>query len=199
MIKVAGVIVVLLLAGYLVNSYVEKNTRREDQRIKVEQNKQKTQASVKEIATRLNAVTDWDTQLGNGESYRFEQIRTVELEKIWLIDSPILFVGRLQDIKTKDDDNYNVLVERNLLSSLENMFITNLQLSLVAPKNKIDAFLKLHPDLFKGVGLDKDIAVVANIDSIETIYVSGEECGREEIKVGYGEMLDLEFVGLVRL
>ncbi len=197
--KIIGVIVALLLAGYFISSYVENNAKREAERLKVEQNEKRIRTSVQELAFRFDGVTDWDTQLGNGNSYRFEPILTVELEKLWLTEKPILFVGRILDIKTEDGDNYTVVIERNLLSSLGNMFSTDLQLSLVAPKNIIDAFLNTHPDLFKGLGFDNGIAAIARIYSIETIYISGEECIREEIKIGYGKMLDLEFVGQVRL
>ena len=197
--KIVGVIIVLLLAGYFVNTYVENNAKREAERIKTERDEQNIKASVQELVSRLNAVTSWDSQLSNGESYRIEPILTVELERLWITERPILFVGRIQDIKTKDKDNYTVVVERNMLSSYGNMFSTDLQLSLVASKNQIDAFLKIHPDLFKGLGFYKDIAVVASIASVETVYISGEECAREEIKIGYGKMLDLDFVGRVKL
>lgn len=196
--KIIWAIIALLLVGYFVNSYVENNARREAKRQKTELNEQKVKAVVEGLISQSNAISDWPARLSNGESYRFEPIRTIELEKLWLVERPILFVGSIQDIKTKDDDNYSVVIERNMLSSLGNMYSTDLQLSLVVAKDQLDTFLEKHPNLFKGLGLDNDIAVTANIHSIETIYISGEECAREEIKIGYGEMLGVEFVGRVR-
>ena len=66
--KIVGVIIVLLLAGYFVNTYVENNAKREAERIKTERDEQNIKASVQELASRLNAVTSWDAQLSNGES-----------------------------------------------------------------------------------------------------------------------------------
>lgn len=197
--KIIWAIVALLLVGYFVNSYVENNARREKERQKAELNNQNVKAAVEGLVSQSSAITDWDTQISKGESYRFEPILTIELEKVWLVERPILFVGLIQDIKTKDDDSYIVLIERNILSNLGNIFSTDLQLSLVVAKDQLDAFLTEHPNLFKGFGLDNGIAVIAKIHSIETIYISGEECAREEVKIGYGDMLGLEFVGLVRL
>lgn len=208
--KIIWAIVAILLVGYFANSYVENNARDNARREaksqkaelneqKAELNEQKVKATVEGLVSQSNAITDWATQLSNGEIYRLEPILTIELEKLWLVERPILFVGSIQDIKTNDDTNYSVLIERNLLSSLGNMYSTDLQLSLIVAKDQLDAFLEKHPNLFKGLGFDNDIAVTAKIHSIETIYISGEECAREEIKIGYGDMLGVEFVGGVRL
>ena len=201
--KIFGSITALLLAGYIVvNLYTENNTKREEERIKIEReekNKQKIKTSIQELATKYNAVTDWDAKLSNGNSYRIEPILTVELEKLWIADRPILFNGTILDIKTKNEDNYTIIIERDVLSNINNLFSTNLQLSFVAKKCQIDTFLKMHPNLFKGLGFGNSVAVVAKIHAIETIYISGEECDREIIKIGHGEMLDLRFVGQVSL
>ena len=103
----------------------------------------------------------------------------------------------LDDIKTHDKVNYIVLVERGALYNFENMFNTELQLSLVAPKTKIDTFLKKYPGLLNGNPFEEGIAVIAKVSSIETSYFTGEEGIREEIRIGHGDMVDIEYLGMV--
>lgn len=197
--KILWLSIALLVGGYSVNSYLEKDAKRKTDLVEKKRIEQEIKASVQEVVSRTNAVNDWESKLSNGKRYRIEPILTVELEKLWLIERPILFAGSIHDIKTLDDTYYIVIVERSLLSSMGNMYRTNLQLSLVAPKKQIDIFLKNYPDWNKGIGFNNGFAVIAKINSIETIYISGAKEGREEIKIGHGNMIDVEYLGRVRL
>ncbi len=64
------------------------------------------------------------------------------------------------------------------------MFGTELLLSLLSGKVKVEFFLKEHPDLFKDYGSINGVAVIARINSIRTIYVLGEGGEREAMKIG---------------
>ena len=75
--------------------------------------------------------------------------------------------------------------------------MTTIQLSLLSEKEKVDSFLKEYPALFKYYGLKNGVAVVARINSIRTTYVPGEEGGREEVKIGNGELVDILYTGHV--
>lgn len=196
--KIIWLIIVLLGVGYIVNSSIESNAKREAENAERELIEQKVKASVQGIVTRTNAIKDWESHLGNGESFRFAPILTVELERLWLVENPILFIGNILDIKTHDEVNYIVTVERDMLSSLGIMFTTELQLSLDAPKTQIDTFIKKHPDLLSGLAFEGRIAVIAKVNSIETIYATGEEGVRDEIRVGHGNMIDIEYLGWVQ-
>ena len=150
------------------------------------------------MVSRTGAIDDWEQRLSKGEKYRLEPILTIELERLWLQNHPILFIGTVKDIATHDQTQYKVLVERNLFNSFEYMFDTELQLSLLSGKEQIDSFLQKHPGLFKNDGFNNGVAVVAHINAIRTIYVPGEEGGREEIKIGDGELVDITFTGDVQ-
>ena len=78
------------------------------------------------------------------------------------------------------------------------MFGTELQLVLQCPKQRVDSFLKKHPDLFKNFGFKNRVAVVADIDEIETRIVSGSEGEREAIKIGKGKSIDMLYTGDVQ-
>ena len=193
--RIASIIALLLVVGYFANSYIQDQAEREAQRLKSDRLVQVTRSLVSEMASRTNAVTDWEQHLGKGETVRLEPILTLELERLWMQQGPILFTGAIQDIATHDHTNYVVLIERSLFGNSDYMFGTDLQLSLLSDKDTIDHFLQEHPDLFKTFGLKNSVAVVARIDSISTTYFLGEDGDREEIKIGDGTLLKILYTG----
>ena len=193
--RIVWLIIAVAVVGYLFNSYTANKATREAERAEAKRNEQATKTAVLQMASRSNAVSDWEANLSKGESFRFEPILTVELERLWLQQRPILFVGSIKDIATHDQSQYVVLVERSLYSGFDYMFGTELQLSLLSNKEQIDSFLKHHPDLFKDYGFKNGVAVVAHINAIRTTYVPGEEGEREEVKIGDGELIDIQYTG----
>ena len=189
------IIVILLISAYFVNSYLENRAKREAEKAEAERIEKTIKTAVAQLVERTNAVHNWGKELSKGEQFRLEPILTIELERLWLTDRPILFVGSIKDISTIDQDNYRIKIERSLFGSFEYMFGTELQLVLQCPKQGVDSFLKDHPDLFKDFGFKDGVAVVANIDEIETIIVSGSEGEREEIKIGKGKCIDILYTG----
>ena len=124
---------------------------------------------------------------------------TVELERLWLTDRPILFVGAIKDISSIDQENYKVEIERNFFSSFEDMFMTELQLALQCPKQKIDLFLTEHADLFKEDGFKNEVVVIADIDEIESKTASWSGAEMEEIRIGKGKCIDFLYLGDTQL
>ena len=196
--RIVWVIVLLAIGGYFVNSYLEKKAKKEAERAEQKRIEQTTKSLVAEMIIRTNAVDDWENQLSKGEKFRFEPILTMELEKLWLVNRPVLFAGSIKDIATQNESHYTVLVERSLFWSIRHMFNTELQLSLSSPKQRIDAFLKEHPELFKDHGFNNGVAVIARVKTIRTAYVPGEEGERNEVKIGEGELVDIVYTGGVK-
>ena len=119
----------------------------------------------------------------------------MELERLWLQNRPILFVGVIKEMATHDKSQYMVLLERSHLRSLTYLFSgTELRLSLLFSKERMDSFLKKHTNLFKGFGFTNVVAVVANINAIRSKYVHGEERERV-VKIGDGELLEMMYIG----
>ena len=197
--KIISVIIVLLIGSYFVNSYFEIKAKRKAEQEEEQRISQTLKSSVEKMVLRTNSVSSWESNLNKGEAYRLSPILTVELEKLWLSGRPILFIGTIKDVSTYDKTRYTVIFERNVLHSLNNMFSTKLQLSLLVPKKKIDIFLKNHPKLFKGLSFNNSNAVIAKVKSIKTDYYIGNENIREEIKIGQGELIDILFIGGARL
>jgi len=197
--RIIWIIVAVVVVGFFFNSYMENRARREADRAEAEKIEQATKTAISQMVSQTNAERDWEATLSKGERFRFEPILTVELERLWLRQRPILFIGSIKDIATHDQLQYVVTIERSLFGGFDYMFGTELQLSLLSEKNKVDSFLKEHPDLFKDYGLKNGVAVVARIYSIRTIYVPEEEGECEEMKIGDGKLIDILYTGDVIL
>jgi hypothetical protein len=194
--RVIWIILALLVGAYFVNSYLSNKAKKAAEKAEAEQIRNATKAVVAELVKRTNADENWEKELSKGERFRLEPILTVELERLWLTGRPILFVGAIKDIATIDQENYRIEVERSLFSSFRCMLGTELRLTLQCPKKSIDSFLKEHPDLFKDCGWKNGVAVIADINEIETTIIAGSEGEREEIKIGKGKCIDILYTGL---
>ena len=195
--RIAIIVVVLVICGYFVNTYIKDRAEREAQRAEREQANQKTRSLVAQMVARNDAADDWANQLSKGQKIRYEPILTVELENLWLVNRPILFVGAIKDIATKDESHYTVLFERSIFASLNQMFETGLQLSLSSPKERIDAVLREHPELFENYGFNNGVAVIAQVDAIRSAFVLGENGERLDVKIGEGELMDITYTGIM--
>lgn len=195
--KIVWAIIAATVVGYFINSYTVNKAKREAEKAEAERIERVTKAAVVQMAAQTNAISDWEETLSNGESFRFEPILTVELERLWLQQRPILFIGSIKDVATYDNSQYAISLERSFYGSLDYMFDTELQLSLLSEKEYVDSFLKKHPDLFKDYGFNNGVAVVARIHAIKTTTVLGEEGEQEEVKIGVGELLDILYTGNV--
>lgn len=196
--KIVWAIIAVSVVAYFVNSYTVNKAKREAEKAEAERVERVTKAAVTEMATRTNAISDWEESLSKGEKFRFEPILTVELERLWLQKKPILFIGSIKDVASHDGTRYEVSVERSLYGSFDYMFGTELQLSLLSKKEYVDAFLKNHPNIFKDFGFNNGVAVVARINGIKTTTVLGEEGEREEVKMGVGELVEILYTGDVK-
>lgn len=193
--KIVLVIMTAAVVGYFINSYIVIKSEQEAKKAEAERVHNATKAAVSQMATQKNAISDWEETLSNGESFRFEPILTIELERLWLQQRPILFIGSIKDIATYDNSQYSVSVERSFYGSLEYMFGTELQLSLLSEKEYIDSFLKNYPELFKDYGFKNAVAVVARINNIKTKTVLEADGERVEVKVGVGELVEILYMG----
>ena len=193
--KVLLAIVLIAFVAHFVNSHIQEQARRNAERAEAALIEQMTKSTVSEMISRTNSSDDWEEILSQGESFRSAPILTVELERLWLQNRPILFIGTIKDIATYDDAHYSLIIERSIFGSLEHMFETELQLSLLADIDQIDRLLHEHPELLEVYGFNNGVAVAAQIESIETIRYPGEERRLWETKVGHAELVEMLYTG----
>lgn len=192
--KLIWIVVAVALGVFIVNKLLDDRAKRDAQRAEMHRAEQETKAAVAQMVARSNAVTDWDKRLSKGENYRMSPVLTIELEQVWQVDRPVLFIGSIKDISSGVGGDYLVQVERGLFTS-DPMFATELRLSLHAPKALIDSFLAKYPKLFADSGLNNGVAVVAKVRAINTSNERGEDGERVEVKTGLGELLEIQYIG----
>jgi hypothetical protein len=191
------IIAILLISTYFVHTYLKNRVNtanRKVEKAKMQRIVKTRKIAVTQLVKRTNAVHNWEKKLSKRKHFRLEPILTIELERLWLTDRPILFIGFIKDISTMNQDNYKIKIERSLFYNFKYIFSTKLQLVIQCPKYKVDLFLKNHPNLFKDFG-SNGVAVVASINKIETTTVSGEKGDIEEVKIGKGKCIDMLYTG----
>jgi hypothetical protein len=200
--QIIAALIVLGVVGYFFrgcyNQRLEQQVRdaKDAERVaeRVRQN-EATRNAVTQLAARTGAVTDWEAVLSQAERVRLGTLLSIEVERVWVVGKPILFVGSVKDVSSAGPAAYRVIFEKSMLGT-DYHFSTILRLSLTAPKGVIDDLLEKHPDV---AGLLPDgVAVVARVNS-----VTGEEKGRgderADYRIGHGELVDLLFIGSASL
>ena len=201
--RIIWIVIICATIGYLGNNYLQKRSKEKAQSSKEKAQSEETQridreirSKVSQMVTATNAVDDWVQKLSKGKRVKIGKILTIELEKLWMSERPILFTGSIEDISGFDEQNYNLHLERSLFSRMRTMVsskvYSNFVLRLKCNKIIVDGYLQDHPDLFSNYGLTNGVAVIANIDKIVTEFIQGEER-----RVGIGECIDITYTGSV--
>lgn len=193
--RVLWILVALGIVAWIVNSSIENRKARDADRAERQQKLEAVRARVQALASRRNASSNWVERLAGDERYRFEPVLTIELEELWIEQGPILFIGAVKDIASKGDEGYIVTFERSLTSGLDYFFDTEFRLELTSGKEPVDSLLRSHPDLFENLGMQNGVAVVANVEKVESLEYVGEDGQLVDVKVGVGQIVELLFVG----
>lgn len=176
------ILIIVAVGAYFTCDYINDKAKEKAAREAREKRKVLRDAAVTQMAEKYGADRSWEDKLGKGKAAWGKKILTIDLEKLWLIDKPILFKGSIEDISTFDDSNYLIR-----LKSLP-IFGTELALDINSPKNMIDFFRTTHPTAFSDHSI---MAVIAKIDRIETAFNKTEDSNKEEIKIGIGQCKDI--------
>tara|TARA_R110002073_G_scaffold139549_2_gene289832 strand:- start:170 stop:745 length:576 start_codon:yes stop_codon:yes gene_type:complete len=184
--------IAVALVTWFVQSKIENDGIRDEKRAENQQVLDEIKASVVALEKSFSASSSWESSLSNGKKYRFRPIFSIELEKVWINNSPILFLGSLIDVATLDETHYQVSFEQSLWGT---MFGSELKLSLKAEKKIIDKFMSENPKLIEDYGFNNGVAVAAQIFEIESSQISDAEGVVTEVKTGNGELLGIVFTG----
>ena len=112
-------------------SNIENNRIREEKLIEKEKQAETIRADVNALARAHGARSNWVTTLSGGSQYRFKPILSIELERVWINNGPIVFWGSLKDIVTLDENHYEVMFERTLWASSLSTWVQKLFLQTV--------------------------------------------------------------------
>jgi hypothetical protein len=194
--RIIIILIVVAVGGYFVNDYYQGKAEEKREQIAQEaacqEKREVRHAAIDQMVSKYNAVNDWEDKLREesaGKKKYKEEIVTMEVENLWLINRPILFRGTIKDISTLDTDNY--------LITLDGRWKTGTQwaLTLKSPKIMIDSFLSTHP---KATSHRFTVAVIAKISKIDTNYHVTEEGTGEDKTIteektitGIGQCIDI--------
>jgi hypothetical protein len=112
-----------------------------------------------------------------------EKIFTVELERLWISERPVLFFGEIEDISVYDNSFYTVTIKVNRIS-----LYPKIRLALKCPQQKVDIFIENNPELRETYSFKNEIALVANMKSVTTA---------DKVVLADGDCEDILYLGRV--
>jgi len=196
--RIVVIAIVLAIGAYLVSEHLKKKAKERAEEDEAQKIEQAIRSSVDQMVLRFNAVNDWARKLLQGEEVRVQKIFTVELERLWFGQNPILFIGTIKDVSTIDEQFYQMRIERDLFHNMNQVLFADIGLEIKCSKQMFDSFFAKHPQLTAGLILNDGVAVVAKIDRIKTEFSTGQEGEKKEMRIGVGNCLDVVYIGNVQ-
>src|SRR5437867_11524978 len=77
-------------------------SKKDQRRVKVAATDLALRSAVADMAKRSNADLSWMAAIAPDRASPFRPLYSVDLEKLWLIDRPIVFVGELANVATEN-------------------------------------------------------------------------------------------------
>lgn len=185
-------IAIVAAFGYQI---IQARTEKEEKRQQEEARRETVKQAVTQAVRKTNAITDWPKTLRRGKP-EFFKVFTADLEKVWITDRPVLFVGDIHDVALASDGNYRISVGQSILDVSLVAMDGLIGLRLECSKLLVDRVLKQNPTIGSSVEPIQAVAVIARIERVETEHrrTSDEE---HDIKVGVGRCVDMLYVGRV--
>lgn len=182
-------LVLILGFGYWGYTWWQDHLAETKTAIASEARQQAQNQAIADMARSANAITDWPATLANNKTVRISPIMTAELQKLWLGDRPVLFIGSVHDVAINKDGTYQVTVEYNLIGA-QFIFVENeMRVSLNCPESFGKQLIKTAKAA-KSPRITADTAVVALIERIEKSTEKGDEGGTRTVYSGIGKCVD---------
>lgn len=145
-------------------------------------------ASMNEFAKSVNADATWIKSVNELRGKSLNPIYSVDVERLWLIGRPILFVGGLENVESRSDTDYQLSV-----SEWGYLFL-KLRLEVTCPKPKVDPILAhIVSDRSNVKSNPGGVALAAKIERVSSRPSDGE--GSMTVLTGHGQCVDLRYVG----
>jgi hypothetical protein len=145
-------------------------------------------ASVNEFAKTANADTTWIKSVNELRDKSLNPVYSVDLERLWIIGRPVLFVGGLENVESRSDTNYQLSI------SEWGYLLLKLRLEVTCPKPKVDPILgRIASDRSNVKVNPGGVALAAQIERISSRTSDGE--GSMTVLTGHGQCADLRYIG----
>lgn len=174
------------------STYHEKKQQQEAR----DQQQRNIRSAVENFVATDSADDSWAQTLAAGNRTRRTPIRTVELQKIWLTNTPILFIGELEDIYKAPDGSSRIKLNHGLRSGT--IFLgSEINVDLACNADVLDEITsKAAGD--KGE-VSPGIAVTTKINQVQ--YTPNRDSDGTIIPghTGYGDCVNIIYLGTTRL
>lgn len=192
--KILWAVLLVAVVAWGLNSRHQNQIKKEQRIVEENQRKNRVIAKISKLKEETESTFNWLGVLKGDEEFRLNRVLTIELEKAWIENGPILFHGVLEDIATISDGQYIVKLEEGLWND-HGILFTELRLNLNASVEVVDELIQQHPELLDEYSIANGITVSASISSVKTSTETNEDGESEEIKTGIGELRGVVFTG----
>jgi hypothetical protein len=184
----------LAIGAFFAKQQYDENVRERNRAEQWRKSEDTARAAVISMIERYRAITTWEAELADELGFRLNPVLTVELERLWIGPRPILFLGQLDDISSRDGGGYIVRVKHGLLKS-DYHFNSSLRVQLDANSELIDRFLTNYLEDWRNESLLSSVAVIAEVRAITASDEHGESGELSPIRTGHGTLLDIAYLG----
>jgi len=187
----------LFFAAYLYNTYADNRRAEEAAQIKKQHRIEEARTTIQEMANRTGAIDDWKAKLDEEKSV-LEGVMTFELEDLWIRDRPIIFIGYIDDVRSYNEEYYQIRVRQSWIHS-KSLLRLNAYLLLLTEKNRMRAFMSNNDWQPDAILPSNNVAVAAQIGRITVEHETDSDGSTTEMRVAEGRLVDIQHIGDVRL
>lgn len=186
---------VLLLVGVLGGAFGYRYYDERQRRVEEERQREARRAALtrlEEFVRTTGSSTGWEHKGGEEVDEPLERMLTVDLEREWLGERPVLFVGAVSDVATAEDRSYRVFVEYRPL--IDALFLSKvLRLEVDCARERLDPVINARrrssTRAFDGSG----VAVAARIQRVRRELTPAGE-GERTVLTGVGTCIDVLYI-----
>ena len=120
-------------------------------------------------------------------------VLTAELQRLWVIRRPILFLGSIEDVAINQDDTYQVIVEHDWIG-VKNLFLrNNIRVSLRCPEQVATPLIQAVKAK-RTPQLGADIAIAGVIERIVTTSEKDSDGETTTVLTGVGTCINAVYL-----
>ena len=188
----AWIIFAALIVGGVAYVYTENEKNKAQVAAAREAEHKQLLQTIVDTADKFNADIACNEALvvKNDDAVFNNKIMTVDVQKCWLQNRPIVFRGELTDVALLDNNHYTIFIKSSAISNRK-----ELELVLKCKKDVVDVFRNQTKNAqAKKRDWEKDfdegVAVIASIVKITTSAMNDDK-NKTDARIGYGDCLAL--------
>ena len=190
--------IILAALGYWGYSTWQSSVEKNRQQVERQAQKEKLKSRITEVALKYGAVIDWPSRLTRENRLRDLPVLSAELQDLWINSKPILFVGKVRDIIRTSEEAVLLSIDYGWADPIFGHGIEALNAAGLRVKvqcaNALAAPLIAASSSSVAYSPFSNVALVANIDMIESSTERGEKGEPIEVRTGTGKCIDIVLI-----